>query len=76
MEELARVKLLTSAVFLAVGPLRTHAASIGTGADGEMAGFWIAGIVLNIALAGLAAWWVLRSMRAPRRDDPPGSDKD
>ena len=71
----ARVKLLTSPVVLDFRPLRTHAASIGIGADGAMTGFWIAGIALNIALAGLAAWWVLRSMRAPRRDDPPGRDE-
>lgn len=74
--ERAPVKLLPSAVVLAVRPLPTHAASIGIGADGAMTGFWIAGIVLNIALAGLAAWWVLRSMRPPRRDDPPGRDPD
>ena len=41
-----------------------------------MTGFWIAGIALNVVLAGLAAWWVLRSMRAPRRDDPPGRKED
>ncbi len=41
-----------------------------------MTGFWIAGIALNVVLAGLAAWWVLRNMRAPRRDDPPGRKED
>ena len=41
-----------------------------------MTGFWIVGIALNIALAGLVVWWVLRSMRRPRRDDAPGRDKD
>jgi len=70
----ARAKLLPSA--LTAGAPGTRAASIGTGADGAMTGFWIVGIALNIALAGLVVWWVLRSMRRPRRDDAPGRDKD
>jgi len=30
--------------------------------------FWIIGIVLNVVLSGLAIWWVVRQMKAPRRD--------
>jgi hypothetical protein len=26
--------------------------------------FWIIGIVVNLTLTGLAAWWVIRNMRA------------
>lgn len=26
--------------------------------------FWIIGIVVNVTLTGLAAWWVIRNMRA------------
>lgn len=41
-----------------------------------MRGFWIVGVALNVALAGLVVWWVLRSMRQPRHDDSPERDRD
>lgn len=28
--------------------------------------FWIIGILVNLTLTGLAAWWVIRNMRARR----------
>jgi hypothetical protein len=34
--------------------------------------FWIVGIVLNVALTGLAIWWVISNMRA-RKPEQPGS---
>jgi hypothetical protein len=44
--------------------------------NGSMNAFWIIGIVANIVLAGLAAWWVLSSMRSPPRDDPDKRGRD
>jgi len=34
-----------------------------------MKAFWIVGIVINVVMAGLVTWWVLRSMRSSRKDD-------
>ncbi len=44
--------------------------------NGLMSAFWIIGIVANIVLAGLAAWWVLSNIRSPRRDDPDKRGRD
>jgi hypothetical protein len=41
-----------------------------------MNAFWIIGIVANVVLAGLAAWWVLSNMRSPPRDDPDKRSRD
>ncbi len=39
-----------------------------------MKAFWIVGIVINVVMAGLVTWWVLRSMRSSRKDDPDKRD--
>lgn len=35
--------------------------------------FWTLGIIANLALTGLAIWWIVRSMRG--RDSVPGSSR-
>lgn len=30
--------------------------------------FWIIGILLNVVVAGLGIWWVVRQMKPPGRD--------
>jgi len=34
--------------------------------------FWIVGIVLNVAISGLAIWWVVRQMKSPKGDGDDG----
>jgi len=43
--------------------------------DGPVNTFWIIGIALNVVFFGLAAWWVLRNMCPPRRDQPPDPER-
>ncbi len=35
--------------------------------------FWIIGIVVNLTLTGLAAWWVIRMMRPRKPPQEEGS---
>jgi hypothetical protein len=38
-----------------------------------MTWFWIVGIIVNVGLAGLAIWWVLKQMKRPP-EAPDGED--
>jgi hypothetical protein len=36
---------------------------------GELSGFWIVGIVVNVTLTGLALFWIFRQMKPRPRSD-------